>query len=621
MTYTLLNNPPAPDYASFRSPWHPQKDVKRISLFYQGGQKCPQSLYDAQENPLATLKSCQAPETAVSNQLVLKSEKAILQADYELTAPLPFGATQFKIKTLDPIPAQIASSHGTNHEIIAISNQHLKFGDLFRQLWGRGKFNTSFFFLALILLSFGWLLAKQSSKVSLVLTLLSISLALLGLMPKFSGNDETAHFSMLVEATSERTPVFGDGANRISHLYASARDLMFLDDFFKLHKVYPQPQGACPHQIIGGCGITEKPKNFYNKYFAWLSFASIESLGVGKMLTLVRLQNLLAFLILIFLSVSFLRLNLEYAVPIFVFFSSAFSSLIALSNDVFGVFLGIFLTSYQFWLMKKKGTLRARIGLTLVGFFLFYLGTKVDSNAFAALPVLGASILFLVSSSISTNLFSNKKLWQGLALIFLPIFSLALFVFTRHFVFKYASTLLLPHLGFLEDSRVIQFLGTVPLQTSLGFILTFLKGMLGQFNWSHTSYPTEVGYLLIGCVFLFTAYSISRSFLRKEPSKSEFNFDSRLLFCLLMQAVVFALLVDSIGSYGSTTAPGAWSFLVTRFFYPGVAIVFVPIILAIESYSSERRTQVMKVIHFASLSWATVNIIYFYPNFFLASAW
>jgi hypothetical protein len=271
--------------------------------------------------------------------------------------------------------------------------------------------------------------------------------------------------------------------------------------------------------------------------------------------------------------------------------------------------------------MKNKGTLSARILLALIGIFLFYLGTRVDSNAFAALPVLGASLLFLVSSLISVGMFFTTKRSKVLVLILLPLFSLSLFAFTRHFVFKHSSTLLLPHLVFLEDSQVIQFLGTVPLETSLGFILTSLKGMLGQFIWSHTSYPTLLGYLLIICILLFTAYSISRNFLYKDQLNLEFKINTRMLLCLFLQAVGFALLVDSIGSYGSTTAPGAWSFLVTRFFYPGVAVVFVPIMLAIESYSLERRTQVMKMIHFATLSWATANIIYFYPNFFLASAW
>lgn len=621
LTYTLANNSPAPDYAGFRSEWHPQKDVRRISLLFKSQQGCLQELRDSQNKLFATLNRCEVISTEILQKADFKPEKDLLQAEYNLNEPLPSGNTLIKVQTQDPIPAQIDQPESKELTLLAFLNQGPKFGDLFRQLLGRGKFNALFFILALGLLSFGWVLAKRHPRLSLLLVISAFCCSFLALVPNFSGNDETAHFSMLLQGANERSIAPEAGSARISRINSSARDLMFLDDFFKLHSVYPPPQGACLHQIIGDCGITEKPKNFYKKYLAWLDLDRIEFLGAGKVLTLVRLQNFFLFFILIFATVWLFNQNFEFIAPLFILFASAFSTLTSLSNDVFGVFIGIFLTAYQFWLLKNQGKLKVRSFATLLAFFLFYLGTKVDSNAFAALPVLAASSFFLITSAVRPPPILNEKRGKTLTLIFLLLSSVALFTFIRHFVFQHASTLLLPYFRFLEDSRVIQFLGTVPLATSLSFILTFLQGILGQFIWSHTSYPTLLSFLLMTFIFLFTAFSLSRNYLTKDTANEGFRIDYRVISCLFLQAVLFALLLDSVGSYGNTTAPGAWSFLVTRFFYPGIAVVFVPILLAIDSCPSQKKSQVLKVFRYTSLTWATLNLLYFHPRFFLADAW
>lgn len=618
--YTLINRSPAPDYSGFESKWHPQKKVMRVSLFFRGG-GCPRSLFDHQGEVLGKLKSCRMMNASIFGEYLADEDNDVYRGDFDLSSPLGFGAFRLLLQEFDGTPAQIVQPESSEHVLFAVLNQCPKFGDLFRQLWGRGKFNAVSYLFSLALLGLAWVLIDQNSKSAQLLTLASIVFSFLGLVPKFSGNDETAHFSMLLEAAAERLEDPASKEAQITRLNIEARNLMFVDDFFKLHKVDPPREGACLHQIIGSCGISEKPKDFYKTYFRWATINNIEALGVGRVLTLVRLQNLLTFFMVILLSVWLFGLKLEYSVPIFLIFASAFSTLISLSNDIFGVVLGVFLTSYQFWLMKNGSDLKLRLLATLSAFFLFYLGTRIDSNAFAALPVLAASCMYLALSSFRVSSFFRKRSSKTLFLIALSLLALAFFVFTRHFAAYFASRVLKPYLQNLDDGHVLQYLGTGSLESSIDYILTFVRGTLGQFVWSHTSHPRYLSYFVLVILALFTFYSILKSFCSEEATETDFKFNSRVIFCLMFQATLLALLIDSVGAYGNTTGAGAWSYLVTRFFFPGVAVLFVPILLAIDSYSAANRASVLRIIHYSSLSWATLNVLYFYPKFFLADAW
>jgi hypothetical protein len=115
--------------------------------------------------------------------------------------------------------------------------------------------------------------------------------------------------------------------------------------------------------------------------------------------------------------------------------------------------------------------------------------------------------------------------------------------------------------------------------------------------------------------------AFGRSLLKSVTTDVSYKVDLGVVFVLGVQALLIFLIVDALGSYGSNDPAGSWSFLVSRFYYPGIAAFMVPLLLAFETFSSGVKSTILQYAGVFTLLWATSNILYFFPQFFLADAW
>jgi hypothetical protein len=301
-------------------------------------------------------------------------------------------------------------------------------------------------------------------------------------------------------------------------------------------------------------------------------------------------------------------------------FGGAFSTIISLTNDIYGILLGLLLTAVQYTILSFKISNKRSFRILMLAAIATYVGLKIDKNAYSALPVLASTLLYFVLSTVfntERNILKKNALFIIAGATLAGFFALQVLRLNLNSVLKLLSA----KVSLQDEFSLASHVGTEPITTVIGYNIEFLQSLFGRYVWSHSTYPAPISLSLLFSALFLIGFQFWKVYFSKDsqshvPLASIFK-----TLCMIGQYLCLFFLIEAAASYGATTGAGAWSFLVPRFFYPGIACVFVPLLLAVQKIDEHPARVGYRLFTLSALFWSTINVLYFYPQFFLADAW
>jgi hypothetical protein len=625
-TFAFMFQPVETEFDSMKNSRAAQRNTTRVTFIIRATDDCPSFLIAESGRKLANLEQCQHTPHRIANFLKLKNREAFKIATYRFENIIKPGRTLISFAgqneestTINPLILKTDKLENGGQTILALSHRTVRASELVQQLLRRGKFRLAAYFFATLTLICAWILVTTKPKISLTLTLIAMVLALLGLLPHFSGNDETAHFGMLTHAaggSALHNPPIDLLSQRVN---IEARELMYHEDFLQLHKVNLPPKGECLHMIIGSCGFSEQPKNFYKYFYSWLNQDVFESYQVKQILTFIRLQNVIVTALALILFCQLFRVEIGTIAPILIIFGGAFSSIVALTNDIYGILLGLYLTFLQYSIIKTDIGIRRQTLALLLGMLGFYVGLKIDSNAYSALPVICITGILLVHKLYQANIPNQFSRDLKIPIAF-AVLTLSFYLLSRRY-FNHGINSLNESFRVPEDINLIGMIGKISLTDVFRFNLELIRGLFGRYLWSHSTYPTNLTTSILILLFLTSIFCYLKSYAFSGQNASKLYTKLSLIPFLMAQYLGLLLMMEALVGLALSNVIPVWTFLVPRFYYPGIAVIFVPLMILLTSESVQKFAGSQIAVAAISLLWATSNILYFFPQFFLADAW
>lgn len=472
----------------------------------------------------------------------------------------------------------LASSPDGTYWALAHSNPPVSTG---RALWDwmkRLPYEGSIYGLMIILLIMLVSTGGRSTW-SWAMAVACFYLAVAAITPPLSGHDETAHVDMLHHQISKASGLpSADIKSEKKAFNISVNQFMVEHDFYRLHKVGPNPPEACPHKILGSCGHSAKPLWLYKQYAELLHLFTSQggevqasSLIYQTRIIHLALTLLTLGLILLLFGRDYLKLGfflLLTSLP----FSTNFN---AITND-FPMFLtGLMILIGITHFLTERSAKASLLFLTTVVGLLFFI-KNIDRSWLASLPAVICLAALLVGhwwlSDRSSKAPHHTRSKTGLIYFFAMTASSAVVTFWGVlFIIKNWDRQILQLLASIQpDLRLLQGLKYFEPQTAATGLWDYYRSLVGSFVWGHAYLPTVV-YQIFFLAGLYLSYRGAKSICKHRDIKQVrfiagilgllFAAQSIIVIAVLYSYYPFKLPVDSLVKV-RLTAPGLAAILV-----------------------------------------------------------
>lgn len=481
--------------------------------------------------------------------------------------------------------------------------------------------SAAIYFICLVAVTTLFITGKSGSKMGVILLAVAVYSSHFAISRYFSGHDETAHTEMFLSSINETydLPNGADQNQKRADFYQSARQLMFDEDFYRLHGVLVPPRGTCPHMILGGCGISGSPRNLYKIYARFLPH--FDQISAKSLILTGRIINIL--LTLLLLGLVAIVCGTDKLLPTFaLLLSGAYLSQVAsVTNDYPMLMLGLFGCTMLSTLLTSDSRRRVLLGfITFAGFV--YLSRPIDRSwisglltIIAAIGIVGlrclnprGRILEKKSPSLARSLLSSGLVWLLGAIVTAgSIWSVPyLWEAGIQGVFK-------PILRLSADGHMLLRAKPYGPGLTLDILWFHFQSFVGTYVWGH-SYFSPFVYVLFAiawayltCLGVIALWEKSR--VPPFQAMLILGFAGGGYFAMLM------LLNTYNEIFPGTSLDAAVKF---RFMAPGAAIVLTLPFLGIQSlFSSPSRSRTFLMV---ASYWAIVFLSYYQVRFFYCEA-
>ena len=600
---------------------------------------CPLKVIFKEQNVLGSLQSClrQDPDSVAHSGLISENTPGVFKASYELSEALNPGLHLVEFEeSAKASPGHSLRVHtrkkGPDEYLEIASEGPVTLFELWSQFNTLGTARRAGYAVALALFSVGFLTATGKRKrfgLSLALLFASLAMGIAALMPYFAGNDETAHYTMLVESKEE-------SPESKTQLIQQGWLLLFKENFYQINNAAVVQQGACLHQILGGCGVTSGPMLFYKYYFAALDFGHKSATEIFR---IVRVQNLFFLGIFAFTTYYFLQNQFFYFLFLLLFCGGLFAQFPTITNDIFVYFCGLLGFVAQAVLLNGKKRALFPV-LLFLGFIV--VGLSIDSTLVCSFVVF-ANILFLApafalqsndttASPVASKInFARSVMLLTLASIFSLLSVAGAFSLLRVFI-PWLFDLLkrFPSIaGFLDGSSMMMLrsLNGQSFFVALLNVEQVLESYFGEYVWSHFRYSNGLYLFFVGLFVALIGIGLGSQLLgfvaqinKKSSLKLQF---ARIWIWLLLcfQISVFCCVVEAVSVSNQNGFGGGWTYKVFRFYAPLMAVLLMPALLGLKELVLRMPQSMPRIMVVGASLWCLFLLGHWYPQFFLASAW
>ncbi|WP_141730853.1 hypothetical protein [Oligoflexus tunisiensis] len=416
---------------------------------------------------------------------------------------------------------------------------HVNFLDYFRALLFRDPAKASIYGIGLALLLLFISGTWPFSYKAIFIYISVVFFANLASLP-FSGYDETAHISMFQEAAKDRLEIKSDQTFNKEVWLAMAES-----DFFRLHSVDPKISDACPHSIVGHCGVTAPPIRLYSTYVKILELFGFKEVTPLRIIRFAQFLN--AFLILSVLGLARVFLNTS-ELAAFVLSLSFLGGMIAqspsLTNDIPLFILGCLCLLSAATIIQKSIT-KGIISLLITSIF-FHAVRNFDISSVTALPFLCALIVLLMikGAVVRTDTMPPSQISFGKALLFFLGFILCIIVCVGIFKSMISEQYFLSTLSEIEGRvLLLRDLERLDFENSVNIIVSYWRSYIGSYVWGHSYWP-NIYYVFSAAAYIAAVISGLR-ILKSKASPRVFYTSGITLAALIATQVVIILSIAS----------------------------------------------------------------------------
>jgi hypothetical protein len=485
--------------------------------------------------------------------------------------------------------------------------------------WRVGLFSLA---IGALMLCAGW--RRLSIVVAAVALPAIVGLGVVALARPLSGHDETAHITMAYHAGQQ---VLGTEfkAPEEREFFRAVTRLSVESDFFRLHSVLPVKDGACPHEIVGGCGETERPTWLYKNYFKALPFAKDVTWNPIRLLCFGIGINLI-FLALFLFGIAWLFRRdtvalLGLAVPL-VLCGAFWGQLSSLTNDIPQYLFGF--SALAACLAVVRAVPRRKIALWLVLLHGFsFLGSCVDRSWVTGLPALALAdfgFLLVVLKGACEHEPRVHWVWLvfagcvGAAGAFLLWFVKVAFGLLPDLAARLQAT--------LSETALVVAAPVLDLKSQLLIFKWHLDSFFGSFIWGHSYYNSTL-YTLFFLVFAALVFVGLSALAGRLPGRGSGESAVRapevvagvyVVGGVALLAVQFFVVQVVAGAQFGLEPIAAMSYTKIRLSAPGLAsLCFFPVVGVVALF--ERFPVARRLSVFALCAWGIWFLAYYQLRF------
>ncbi|WP_234996175.1 hypothetical protein [Pseudobacteriovorax antillogorgiicola] len=340
-------------------------------------------------------------------------------------------------------------------------------------------------------------IAFVRTKYFFILLTISLVISVLATTDSMSGHDETAHLDMMYRSFH----VEGKAPVQLGSFYNQSYDFMEQNDFYYLHKLHPV-RNTCIHRIVGHCGISSQPMNWYQD----ISLFSNPLTSPHQFVFYHQVITLLLLIICITSAYFFLENGYFQGFLVGLILCGGFWSAIpSITNDI-PLFIGGFMSLIAFSTGSERWKKFCRPILSFVLVTIFILILKYYDRSwitiFLIIPFL--TINEMANNNQSRSVGFGRAALELVSIVILSIFLAFLLVkFSDRFVFfdRNIWDLISSNI----DHKILSILDG-PQILSLSFFGAILNGhiksVFGTFVWGHSQF-SEWMYIFCGIVVTF----------------------------------------------------------------------------------------------------------------------
>ena len=454
-------------------------------------------------------------------------------------------------------------------------------------------------------------LTIDSTRIFTGLILFILTSSVLSLTTPMSGHDETAHLDMMFRSqnSSEHD---SNAFNEKAYRYLNQ------NDFYYLHRVHPVA-AACPHEILGGCGITSWPSSYYSRVtriFSQIGFEATDSL-ISLTIRFQLYFVLLTFIVFTVLVASGHDLALVTLVSV-VFSGSFWSALPSITNDTLLFLFGIVSSVTVVAGLRKDKVFTYTFSTILIA--LLGWGYFIDKSWIFAPLGLAAPASFCLGRKTPPKSSSASELREYLLhgrgflgilviLVLGPVALLWLLDQTLDIVNGRSITLFNKlSSGYLSQAQGVW--KTFTLNQYAEFLLAHFKSFYGTFVWGHSYFSNKL-YLVLTILSVYLGFE-AWCWIQKNLTRI-----SRLLFLTYMLLGIWfgicALYIVSNKHFGSPEIVFE-SYTKIRLIAPLLGFYLFPMTIGAFAISKNRFKQ--NFIKIGCLCYLAILLTYYLPKFY-----